>query len=189
MTAITTSVPQVFKHQNVVPLKHRSGPLSAQELFVTILEKQDFSPIVRTLLRENAAKNELEAKKLIEGFLQWFSVGAVTKTKSFVMFNGSIDQVFHAMILNSKWYFHFCYKFTGVYTHHEPVQENGITDDELQDASMFTLRLLETIWGENLHSNFKMLKQMAERGEVDAKSVSCVGNQADFDIVPIIPEY
>lgn len=109
---------------NTVPLKWRPDCPDAKSFFSHIQKFESFDPIVRTLVREKIFNDEVQARYMIDGFMQWFCTGAVKKTKSFVMFNGPLDQVFHAMILNSKWYFDFCTTFTGVYTHHEPVEES-----------------------------------------------------------------
>ncbi len=168
-----------------IPLKHRPNCPSAQQLFADIMGKRDFGPIVRSLLREQVVANEAEARDLVQAFVQWYATGSVTRTKSYVMFEGQVDKVFHQMILNSPWYMAFCYATTGVYTHHEPIGESALTNEDVLEAAAATLRLLEHTWGENLHPYFKALKG----GELTPVSVSCVGNQASFDIVPITPQY
>ena len=173
------------KGKPVVPLKHRQECPSAQKLFADIMANHDFSPIVRTLVRERVATNKKEATELIKAFAQWYATGSVTKTKSYVMFVGEVDEVLHAMILNSKWYMTFCYRTTGVYTHHEPIGETGLKDDEVVEAAMFTARLLERTWGEGLSVYLKGHVENAKHGTSLASSVSCVGNDGPFDIVPI----
>lgn len=168
-----------------IPLKHQPNCPSAQQLFADIMANHDFGPIIRSLLREQKAADEAEAQDLIQAFVQWYATGSVTKTKSYVMFEGQVDQVFHQMILNSPWYMAFCHSTTGVYTHHEPISESPLTDAEVLEAAMFTLRLLNYTWGEELHPQFKALKEDG----LTPVSVSCVGNQASFDIVPITPQY
>lgn len=168
-----------------IPLKHRPNCPSAQQLFADIMGKHDFGPIIRSLLRERVVADEAEAQDLIKAFVQWYATGSVTKTKSYVMFDGQVDKVFHQMILNTPWYMEFCYATTGVYTHHEPIGQSTLTNAEVLEAAVFTLRLLEHTWGKELHPQFKALKE----GELTPVSVSCVGNQASFDIVPITPQY
>lgn len=168
-----------------VPLKHRLGCPSARKLFVDIMAKHDFAPIVRTLLREQKVTNEVEAQELVEAFIQWYATGSVTKTKSYVMFSGKVDDVLHAMILNSKWYMVFCYATTGVYTHHEPAGETDLTDEEIMEAATFTTRLLERTWGEDLNPYLQLHVNEIRSGNADVASVSCVSNGGPFDIVPV----
>lgn len=171
--------------ESVIPLKHRADCPSARKLFASIMASHDFSPILRSLLREQKATNEAEAQELLEAFVQWYSTGSVTKTKSYVMFSGKVDDVLHAMILNSKWYMAFCYVTTSVYTHHEPIGETGLTNDEIMEAAMFTARLLERTWGEDLNRHLQLHVNEIKNGNAGAASVSCAGNDGPFDIVPI----
>jgi hypothetical protein len=146
---------------------------------------QDFSPIVRGLLREKITKDRAEAVQLIEAFVQWYATGSVTVRKSYVMFVGEVDLVLHEMILNSKWYMNFCYNTTGVYTHHEPIGEMGMNDHEVMEAALFTANLLTETWGKELHPKLQEYVDKVTTGSYGPSSVSCVGNGGPFDIVPI----
>jgi hypothetical protein len=169
---------------NSVPLKMRAKCPTAKELFQKIYKFETFDPVVRTLVREKTFVDENQARHMIEGFMQWYCTGAVTKTKSFVMFVGPLDSVFHAMILNSKWYFDFCCTFTGVYTHHEPVEESGISVDQAKLAISETLNLIKSTWGNDSHEEIKKIYNQHEAGELTASSVSCLGNGGPWDVVP-----
>lgn len=181
-TTLTPSATSQYKGP-VVPLKHRKDCPSARTLFATIMAKQDFGPIIRTLVREQVASDTAEAQSFIQAFVQWYATGSVSKTKSFVMFVGKVDQVFHTMILNSKWYMAFCHETTGVYTHHEPISEASLTDEEIMDAAMFTARLLESTWGTDLSHHLYEYVEKVKTGDYDVATVSCAGNDGPFDIV------
>lgn len=169
----------------VVPLKHRTDCPTARELFATIMANQDFGPVARTLIREGKAEHPAQAALLIEAFVQWYAAGSVTKTKSYVMFAGPVDEVLHAAILNSKWYMAFCHETTGVYTHHEPISETGLSEEDAMDAAAFTARLLKETWGAELSTYLRHHIDEVASGKYSAASVSCVGNGAPFDIVPV----
>ncbi len=98
------------KRQNINQLLKESLNCPAPAvLHARMMREVDFKPIVSTLLKDGTVKSDDEARERIIAFSQWFSVGVTTKTTTFVMMNGIVDDVFHAMILNSKWYFNFCY--------------------------------------------------------------------------------
>jgi hypothetical protein len=188
MTQVTTGVAsqnnKVYSGP-VVPLKNRSNCPSARQLAASIMAGQNFGPILRTLVREGTVRDVDAASKLVDAFVQWYSTGSVTKTKSYVMFEGDVDQVLHAMLLNSKWYMAFCHATTGVYTHHEPIGESGLTVEETADAALFTARLLERTWGADLSPHLQVYVDAVNTGNNNVVSVSCVGNDGPFDIVPI----
>lgn len=167
----------------VVPLKHRPDCPSARDLFAKIMAEQDFGPIMRELVREQHATSTEEARRLVEAFVQWYATGSVTKTKSFVMFAGPVDMVFHTMILNSRWYMHFCHSTTGVYTNHEPIAEIGMSLEDIIDAAMFTTALLERTWGNGLSPHLRCYVEAMKVGDYEAATVSCPSNDGDFDIV------
>ena len=167
----------------VIPLKHRPDYPSARTLFAKIMTEQDFGPIARELVREQKAADMKEAQDLIEAFVQWYATGSVTKTKSFVMFEGQVDQVFHTMILNSPWYMLFCHNFTGVYTKHEPIAEMGTSREDIADAAVYTTGLLESTWGIDLSQHLRYYVEAVQIGNYAAATVSCPSNDSLFDIV------
>ncbi len=168
----------------VVPLKHRPDCPSARNLFTKIMAEQNFGPIVRELLREGHAVDMQEAHELIEAFVQWYATGSVTKTTSFVMFAGKVDMVFHTMILNTPWYMRFCHSTTGVYTNHEPIAEMDMSAEEIRNAAIYTVNLLEATWGSELNRHLRCYVNAVENGDYAAATVSCPSNDSHFDIVP-----
>jgi hypothetical protein len=164
-----------------VPLKHRSNCPTAKQ-FYEHLKLYDYSPIVRALLKERACKTEKRALELIDAWMQWFSVGATSLTKSFVMIEGPVDQVFHQMILNTPWYFDFCLRTTGVYTHHDPLTDEQRASPLIHGAISSTLDLLTRTYGADLHPELKRWLRLHARGELTPASVSCAGNGGPFDI-------
>ncbi|MCA9358740.1 hypothetical protein KC926_00880 [Candidatus Kaiserbacteria bacterium] len=186
MTAINArSTSEQQYTEPVVPLKELPSCPDAKSLFAKIIASQDFSPIVRGLLREKIAKDHAEADQLIKAFVQWYATGSVTVKKSYVMFVGEVDSVMHEMILNSKWYMSFCYNTTGVYTHHEPIDEMDMSDDMVMNAAFFTAHLLTQTWGNELHPKLQVHVDAVTAGSCKPSSVSCVGNSGPFDLVPI----
>ena len=167
----------------VTPLKHRPDCPTARALFEKIMAEQDFGPIIRELVREQSAANTQEAQGLVEAFVQWYATGSVTRTKSFVMFEGKVDKVFHTMILNSPWYMRFCYTTTGVYTNHEPIAELDMSPEDIVDAAVFTVGLLESTWGNDLSQHLRGYVEAVRAGNYAAATVSCPSNASDFDIV------
>lgn len=167
-----------------IPLKHRPNCPTARELFAQIMAKQDFGPIKRELVRNLHATDPEAAQTLIEAFAQWYATGSVTKTKSFVMFAGPVDMVFHTMILNTPWYFNFCFNTTGVYTAHEPIAELSMSDEDIVDAAIYTTGLLENTWGDDLSPHLRTYVEAVKAGQYEAATVSCPSNDISYDIVP-----
>ena len=168
----------------IIPLKNRPDCPIARTLFAKIMAEQDFGPIARTLVHEKNVSNMAEANDLIEAFIQWYATGSVTKTNSFVMFEGPVDKVFHTMILNSPWYMRFCHTTTGVYTNHEPIAEMGMSPEDITDAAVFTAGLLEATWGADLSPHLRVYIDAVKTGNYAAATVSCPSNDGEFDIVP-----
>lgn len=179
-----TKTPVATRHTPVTPLKHRPDCPTAKELFAHIKATTDFAPVVRTLAREGRVEVG-RVDELVDAFVQWYATGSVTQSRSYVMFAGQVDEVLHAAILNTKWYMAFCHATTGVYTHHEPIGETGLNEDEVADAAMFTARLLDQTWGAGLNNFLRLDVEKVKRGEFTAASVSCTGNYGPFDIVPV----
>ena len=170
---------------STVPLKHRSTCPSAHYLNQYINSNEDFSEIRKNLVVNGVCKSEERAQELLLAWVQWFSVGATSVTKSFVMLAGPIDRTFHELILNTKWYFRFCSEYTGVYTHHEKLTEQQLSEVcEIKSAVEETLQRLEKAFGNDLHPELKKWVRSAKKGTVTAKSVSCLGNNGPFDIIP-----
>lgn|GEM_PF-3452193 len=185
MTAIHAHLPVRQSYAGpIVPLKHLPNCPDAKTFFGKIMATQDFSPIIRGLLREKVAQDRAEAIYLIEAFVQWYATGSITVRQSYVMFVGEVDLVLHEMILNSKWYMHFCYSTTGVYTHHEPIGEMGLDENEVTQAALFTTNLLTDTWGKELHPKLQEFVDRVTTGSYGTSSVSCVANEGPFDIVP-----
>lgn len=184
ISPVKTGQSAVRSHSHTIPLKHRPDCPSARTLFTKIMAEQNFDPIMRELVRNQHAANSDEALNLIEAFVQWYATGSVTKTKSFVMFAGKVDMVFHTMILNTPWYFDFCYTTTGVYTSHEPIAEMAMSAENIIDASIYTTGLLETTWSDDLSPHLRGYVEAVKAGNYEAATVSCPSNEIDYDIVP-----
>jgi hypothetical protein len=183
MHATATSAKTKGYKGPVIPLKHRPDCPTARDLFAKIMAEQNFGPIERQLVRDKVATDSEEAMNLIQAFVQWYATGSVTKTKSFVMFEGDVDKVFHTMILNTPWYFDFCYTTTGVYTSHEPIAERNMSQEDIIDAAIYTTGLLEDTWGCDLSRHLRGYVEAVKAENYSAASVSCPSNDISYDIV------
>ena len=166
-----------------VPLKYRSNCPSAPQLYESIMAREDFSHIYAALVRERVCRSEPKAKTLVAAWLQWFCAGATTRTKQHVMMVGPVDQAFHVMVLHTKWYFRFCHEYTGVYTHHDPLNATEQRELLQNGAIEETIARLERTFGNSLNPELTKWRALFKKGALTPAMVSCVGNDGPFDIV------
>lgn len=166
-----------------IPIKDRSNCPTALILFSKISSEQNFVCIKESLLVNKIFQTKNEAEEAIKAFLQWFTAGATFQSKSFVMLDGPVDQVFHTTILHTSWYFDFCLKYTGVYTHHDPLSsEDRKHFSKLRTAVVSTIDRLNDAFGSDLHPLLREWEVRAQSGLFAPESVSCVGNGAIYHI-------
>lgn len=173
-----------FPLHSKVPIKHRSNCPTARQLYEHILATEDFSSIKQNMLLAGVCRTSERADQLLKAWLQWFSVGSTSVTKSFVMLSGPVDHVFHQLLINTKWYFRFCYVHTGVYTHHDPLTPEQQKDPDLLFAVQETIQRLRTAFGDDLQPELKKWEKQFAAGQISLKSVSCVSNDGPFEITP-----
>lgn len=137
--------------------------------------------IIAFAVRDGYAKNESEARKNIDGVLQWLAGHAVDRHESFpyVMMNGGVDQMYHALILNSRTYLHFCRDYVGFFVHHTPLMDTEINSVEIMRGVAETIDYLEKSFGEALSPSLHQWSIENKIGQLNASSVSCVGNAPD----------
>ena len=158
------------------PIKKRTQLPTASQLYQSIMSTEDFGPVIRTMQADGVAQTNEECLELIKAFVQWLSIGATTQTESYLMFHGPVDEVFHAMILNTHWYFDFCDTHIGCYVHHDPLDRGTVPDTKIESATRSTILLLDNIWGEDLHPHLKQWVSDYHAGELQPNMVSCVCN-------------
>lgn len=167
-----------------VPIKDRSNCPTAVILFSKISAEQNFVCIKESLLANKIFQTNNEVEEAIKAFLQWFTAGATFQSKSFVMLDGPVDQVFHCMILHTTWYFEFCLTYTGVYTHHDPLTVDQRKEvGKLRAATHATVNRLEQAFGNELHPLLKSWGDRLKNEVFVPESVSCVGNGAIYSII------
>lgn len=164
---------------STVPIKLRNPKPTAVELYKQIMMRQDFGPVLHTLVQRNHATTEVEALELVKAWIQWLCIGATTRTENYLMFHGPVDEAFHSAILCTRWYMNFCTAHIGCYVHHDPLDKNSFDDATLDTAIAHTIMLLENVWGEQLEPGLKVWVEARNRGELTPTSVSCVCNGHD----------
>lgn len=184
MNKVQTSDVALMVIPSTIPLKHRSNCPTARQLYEHLMSFQDFGPVKQSMIANGVCRSEGRASELVKAFAQWFAVGATSVTKSYVMLAGPIDRTFHEALLNTKWYFDFCYKHTGVYTHHDPLTLEQLSDfSGLKSMVQETLERQSAAFGDDLHPELKRWQHLFQAGKFQPESVSCVGNDGPFDII------
>jgi len=144
--------------------------MDSQQLYFRMKAENDFSPILNTSV-ECGVKNIEYADKLLDAFLQWFSLIPGLKENQKLQMIREIDPIWHALILNTKFYRVFCEKYIGHFVDHDP------TDVELEEGkeayASFTLRLLEKNFPTNINKYLYFL---------EAGATCCTGSGACGDI-------
>lgn len=141
----------------------------------SVIQDSNLNPIVATMLRENWVKSEERAEVLIEAFLQWFLVANHSEhDKPYVMFHGPVDRAFHAFVLNTEFYASFCEENVGKFINHNPLDSDLAVIAEERGGIEYTINLLQTTYGDSLHTELKRWVRMAKQGKLKASSISCV---------------
>lgn len=174
----------VMPFRSTVPLKYRNNCPTARHLYDHIMRSENFSHIKKAMIAERICKAEKRADELIKAWVQWFCAGATTITKSHVMMVGPVDRTFHQIVLHTKWYFSFCYYLTGVYTHHDPLDEEQLAHIQDTNAILETINRIERAFGNDLSPDLKSWRRQYSQGKLVPSMVSCTGNEGPFDILP-----
>lgn len=116
--------------------------------------------------------------------MQWLACHAVKEheERPFVMMKGPVDVMYHAFMLNTRLYLHFCRDYVGFFIHHTPVDDYQANDIKLAGGIDYTMSFLQEAFQHELVSPIQDWIDAHARGELSASSVSCNGN--DVDITP-----
>lgn len=145
--------------------------MNTQKIYSDMKSENDFTQIIKTCLNECGVKNKKLAYNLLDAFLQWFALIPMLKQNEKLQMIREIDPIWHAMILNTKFYREFCNKYVGHYVDHDPT-DVGIEEGK-EEYARFTLKLLEQEYPTNINKYLYFLEQGA---------TCCVGSGACGDI-------
>lgn len=140
--------------------------------------------LVRFAVRDSYAPNEIAARDSLDGALQWLACHAVKEhaEQPYVMMNGPVDEMYHALMLNTRLYLHFCREYIGFFIHHTPVDDAQADEIRIAGGIDYTLSFLQDAFGVDLSPTLHNWVAAHQSGELGVSSVSCMGN--DFDSAP-----
>ena len=149
--------------------------------YLAMKQSYDVSPLVLFAVRDGYLPNLETAQRAFDGVLQWLAAHAVDEhpKKPFVMMNGEVDLAFHAFLLNTRSYLHFCREFVGFFIHHTPIMDLATTEYDILGGIDYTLGYLQAAYGSQLSPALSNWVRLHEQGELTATSVSCVSNGPD----------
>lgn len=141
----------------------------------------DLAPIIAFAVRDSYLPDETTAKRAFDGLLQWVAGHAVEEHPEhpYVMMNGEVDQAFHAFLLNTRSYLHFCRDYVGFFIHHTPIVDVTATQYEIAAGIDYTVGYLDATYGDQLAPSLRDWAILHQRGMLTATSVSCVSNGPD----------
>ena len=143
-------------------LKAPPGP----PLYDAMVANFDYSPVLRTAVKECNVSDVEEAKDLLDAFLQWIAaMPGKEPGQTFVMLKCDVDRIFHSFVLNTRLYREFCDTFLAHFVDHTPIEERGS-----RPAVEYTIQFLRETYGRNLHPK---LAEWADVVDADAWEVSC----------------
>lgn len=141
----------------------------------------DLAPLIAFAVRDGYLPDETTARHAFDGLLQWLAGHAVEEHPEhpYVMMNGEVDQAFHALILNTRSYLHFCRNFVGFFIHHTPLTDAVMPEHDILTGVDYTVNYLEKTYGKNLSPALQEWVHAHQAGELTAAAVSCVSNGPD----------
>lgn len=146
------------------------------------LKKANLGVVVATLIKEGDAKNQIEALKIIDAFLQWMAMSQfIDEGKILVMFDRKIDKAFHAFVLNTRFYAQFCQDHFKAFLHHDPLDVQTTPVEDVERGIEYTMKAFEDVYGTDLHPTIaKYVRQHKSRG-LSVKAITCLSrNCADY---------
>jgi hypothetical protein len=150
--------------------------LSGAVLCEKMRAETDFSPIVQTMVREGYVADVQEAAYYLDAFLQWIAlIPILERDNTFVMLKTSVDDVFHAMILNTQFYQDFCMKYFDFFIHHHPIGESEV-NEEINRGVRYTVSLLEKTYGPDLHPALLEWRNQLNAGVYVVSCPKCVND-------------
>ncbi len=153
----------------------------AQKRYEVMKSSFDLAPIIAFAVRDGYLPDEVTAKRAFDGLLQWLAGHAVDEHPDhpYVMMNGDVDQAFHALILNTRSYLHFCRDYVGFFIHHTPLTDVVLAEHDILTGVDYTVDYLAKVYGENLSPVLQDWVRAHEQGKLTATAVSCVSNGPD----------
>lgn len=141
-----------------------------KELVATMLSA-DFGSVFYTAKKDCGIPSDERAEELMVAFCQWFAVIPTLQPGDWhAVLESPVDNIFHAMILNTEVYEAFCNTHLGEFVHHTPI--DGTREDlPLAQFVSDTLIRLETTYGADLAPDLKAWRGMFDSGNWQ---VSCV---------------
>ncbi len=143
------------------------------KIWIKMINSEDFTPIIKTMLREGVAKSEARARDLCVAFCQWFAVRIIAQGKPFLMFKGQVDETFHCFVLNTEFYAAFCKKYSDSFIHHSPLDSEGAAKFIKLGGATNTTNLLTQHFSEALHPELKKWVSLNKKGKLTEATVSC----------------
>lgn len=148
-----------------IQLQRLSGP----DLSEKMLHECDFSTVIETATRDFGISHE-KARELLHALLQWFSIiPELQPNDVYVMLRSDVDQIYHALILNTKVYRDFCKEYFGEFIDHNPL-DGQVDALSFEKHVEFTIALLKKTYGEQLAAP---LVDWIESWEKSTWEVSC----------------
>ncbi|MBI4993958.1 hypothetical protein HZC33_03355 [Candidatus Wolfebacteria bacterium] len=136
------------------------------ELYKSMKYGFDFTPVLKTAVKECGINSIEDANDLLDAFLQWIAaMPAKKENTTYVMLKSDVDRIFHAFVLNTGLYRDFCETFFGHFIDHTPLE--GQISKKWVD---YTVNLLSELYGNQLHPALKIWEDLATNG---AWEVSC----------------
>lgn len=153
----------------------------AQQRYEVMKSSFNLTPVIAFAVRDGYVSDEVTAKRAFDGLLQWFAGHAVEEHPEYpyVMMNGEVDQAFHAFILNTRTYLHFCRDYVGFFIHHTPLTDTVLAEHDIQSGLNYTVDYLAKAYGDNIAPALQDWVCAHEQGELTAAAVSCVSNGPD----------
>ncbi|MAZ67245.1 hypothetical protein CL652_00550 [bacterium] len=148
----------------------------AQERFRAMKSHVDFAPVIRFAVEGGFAPDERSAERVLDGVLQWLvgHASAEHAQTPYVMMNGDVDEMFHALILNTRIYLQLCREHIGFYIHHTPLDAEEA--EGVEEGIGYTIDYILDTFGDLVSPSILHWKEQFDRGELTASSVSCMGN-------------
>jgi hypothetical protein len=154
-----------------------------KDLLATMLSG-DFSSVYYTAVKDCGVPNEQRAQELMVALFQWFAViPSLKKGEWHAVLESDVDQIFHALILNTKVYLDFCFKHLGEFVHHTPL-DGTRSDLPLEKIVSDTIFRLEKAYGSDLAPDLREWRRKFDEG---TWAVSCVKDCPVDDAIPNEP--
>ncbi len=171
MTAVQTSVMQDPK------------------VLVASMLTENFDSVLYSAKKDCGVPTEERARELMVALCQWFAlIPSLNKGDWHAVLESDVDQIFHALILNTRVYRDFCNKYLGEFVHHTPM-DGSRSDLPLEKIVSDTIFRLELAYGSDLAPDLREWRKMFDEGTWAVSCVSCPDDEPepDDDAIPNPP--